>query len=104
MVVAAHDPLDATAEPGPIDQVIAAKKETQATGPAVADPPTEKLFPITDDQLNKIVELKRRIVVSKEAWLERLQKYGVSTARDLSQEQGKDFIDVLVVLGDDIPF
>ena len=93
-VNAEHSPLDATAE------------RPQSVGPAAAvtNPPTEKLFPITEDQLNQIVELKGRIVVSKEAWLERLQKYGVSTARDLSQEQGKDFIGVLVVLADDIPF
>lgn len=93
-------------DPGPIDRVIAAREKAKVTQPATATPPADNsaCIPITKEQLNKIVELKGKIVISKEGWVEHLQKYAVSTARDLSQEQGKDFIAVLEALADDIPF
>jgi hypothetical protein len=109
------DPVRGEAEEG---KDVVTEKEKPATQPSVADiataeppqtiamaaPPTEKLSPITEDQLNKIVELKGKIAISKETWAEYLKKYSVSTARDLSKVQGEDFIAVLEALFNQVPF
>lgn len=55
---------------------------------------------VTKEQLDQMVALKAKLLISKESWSDSLKKYDVSSAKEMSFEQAESFINHL----NDIPF
>lgn len=77
---------------------LAEQVQTTTTAPLAGE-----IQSITKDQLDQLVALKKQFIIQKEEWDSLLTKfYNVTTARALTQDQGKHFINYL--LTQRIPF